>query len=172
MKDVKLDLTFWFMALAFWLFWIIITGSLRFQELLVGALVAFLLTWFNHDLFFRQDERSVLDLRTLILYLRYTFHLIIAIVLANFQVAFIVLNPRMPISPGIIRFSRPYKKSLNKVILANSITLTPGTLTVLVEGEDFVVHALTRKNAGEVVEWELAKELAEIEEKQEKQVKW
>jgi multicomponent Na+:H+ antiporter subunit E len=138
---------------------------------LVGALIALFISWLNNDLFLRRNERSVLDFRTLALYLRYTFHLVVAIVEANLQVALIVLNPKMPISPGMISFSLPYRKKLNKVILANSITLTPGTLTVLVEEENFVVHALTRKNAEEVVKWKLAKELAEIEERQEKQEK-
>lgn len=167
MKELKFDSTFWFMAVIFWFFWIVVTASLRFQELLAGALIALLIAWFNNELFFRQNERSTLEVKTLLLYMRYTLHLIIAIIQANFQVALIVLNPRMPISPGMVRFSRPFKKTLNKVILANSITLTPGTLTVLVEGDDFVVHALTRKNAGEVVKWKLAQELAELEMAQE-----
>jgi len=64
---------------------------------------------------------------------------------------------------GMVRFGSPMKTGLHKTILANSISLTPGTLTVLVEEEEFMVHALTRKNAEEVVTWELAEELAKIE---------
>lgn len=167
MKAGKVDTSFLFMAVVFWFFWIVVTASLHLQELLTGAAIALLLTWFNGELFFRRDERALFDARTLLLYLRYTMHLIIAIIQANIQVALIVLNPRMPISPGMIRFSRPFKKNLNKVILANSITLTPGTLTVLLEGDDFVVHALTRENAREVAQWKLAEELAGVEELQE-----
>lgn len=163
MRSRQYDLTFWSFVIIFWVFWIVITGSLHFQSLLLGAGMAFFVAWMNDELFFRKDERSLMDLKTMGLYLRYVFHLMVAILLANIQVAVLVLNPKMPISPGMIRFSRPFKKDLNRVILANSITLTPGTLTILVEGDEFTVHALTRKNAEDVVKWELADELAEIE---------
>ncbi len=164
---VKFDRTFWSMFLSFWLFWIVITGSLQMQQLVLGSILAFSVAWFNNDIFFREDERSTLGVGTIMLYLRYIVHLLGAIVVANIQVVAIVLSPKMPITPGMVRFTRPFKKNLNKVILANSITLTPGTLTVLVEGDVFFVHALTYKNAENVAKWELADELAELEHTQE-----
>ncbi len=163
----KFDRTFWGMVVSFWLFWIVITSSIQLQQLLLGGVLAFLVAWFNNDLFFREDERSVLNFSTIMLYFRYLVHLLGAIVVANMQVVAIVLDPKMPISPGMVSFTRPFKKNLNKVILANSITLTPGTLTVLVEGDDFFVHALTMRNAESVAKWELADELAELEHTQE-----
>ncbi|MDO9535064.1 MAG: Na+/H+ antiporter subunit E [Bacillota bacterium] len=159
------------MFFSLWAFWIIITGSFHFQQLIVGAILSLFLSWFNNDLFFRKDERPELDFRALLLFVRYAFHLVVAILIANFQVVALVLHPKMPISPGMIRFSRPYKKNLSKVLLANSITLTPGTLTVLVDKDDFVIHALTKKNAEEVVKWQLNEELSQIEIKQEKRSK-
>jgi multicomponent Na+:H+ antiporter subunit E len=171
MRVRKQDPTFWAMVFCFWVFWIIITGSFRLQELIVGAILSLFLAWFNNDLFFRKGERPEIDLRAIFLFIRYAFHLVVAILIANFQVVALVLHPKMPITPGMIRFSRPYKKNLSKVLLANSITLTPGTLTVLVEKDDFVVHALTRKNAEEVVNWQLTEELSEIEILQEKRSK-
>ena len=167
MRLGRYDLTFWFSVGVFWVFWIIVTGSVHYQSLLLGAVMAFLVAWMNNDMFFRKDERSLLDVKALGLYLRYLVHLIGAILVANIQVTVLVLNPRMPISPGMIRFSKPIKKYLNRAILANSITLTPGTLTILVEGDQYMVHALTRKNAEDVVNWELLDELAEIEQAQE-----
>lgn len=168
MKNKKYDYTFWSMALIFWLFWIAVTGSVHYQGLLIGAGFAVFIAWFNNDLLFRSDERSYVDLRSVGLYLRYGLHLILAIFIANFQVVALVLSPKMPIEPGVVRFEKPFKKSLNRVILANSITLTPGTLTIIAE-EYFLVHALTRHNAENVVDWELADELLEIEEIQERE---
>lgn len=167
MRPRRFDLTFWSLVIVFWVFWIIVTGSFHYQSLLLGAVMAFFVAWMNDDMFFRKDERSLLDVKAVGLYLRYMIHLVGAILVANIQVAALVLSPRMPISPGMIRFSRPLKKDLNRTILANSITLTPGTLTILVEGDEYMVHALTRKNAEDVVNWELAGELAEIEHAQE-----
>jgi multicomponent Na+:H+ antiporter subunit E len=171
MRFLKQDPTFWVMFFSFWVFWVIITGSFHFQQLIVGAILSLLLSLFNNDLFFRKDERPEIDFRAILLFIRYAFHLVIAILIANFQVVVLVLHPKMPISPGMIRFPRPYRKSLSKVLLANSITLTPGTLTVLVDKDDFVVHALTKKNAEEVVKWQLTEELSEIEIEQEKRSK-
>ncbi len=167
MRARQYDLTFWVFVIIFWFFWIIITGSLHYQSLLLGAAMAFLVAWMNDELLFRKDERSRLDLKTVGLYLRYVFHLVKAILQANIQVAVLVLNPRIPISPGMIHFTKPLKKDLNRVILANSISLTPGTLTILAEGDKYSVHALTRQNAEDVVEWKLADELAGIEQAQE-----
>ncbi len=167
MRPRQYDLTFWFFVAVYWVFWVVITGSLHLPSVLMGGGLAFFVAWINDDLLLRQDERSLVDLRTAGLYLRYVFHLMGAILVANIQVAVLVLNPRMPISPGMVRFTRPLKKDLNRVILANSITLTPGTLTVLAEGDDYMVHALTHKNAEDVMEWELAAELAAIEFAQE-----
>lgn len=64
------------------------------------------------------------------------------IALANWQVVRIVLDPRLPINPAIVRFRTTLTTDLGKTIFANSITLTPGTITVEVSGDEFVVHAL------------------------------
>lgn len=162
-KNIRFDSTFWGSTAVLWLFWIFVAGSFHYQSLLLGLLVSLGVAWFNNELFFRQDERVLLDTKAVLLYVRYLLHLLTAIVLANLQVARVVLSPRMPISPGMVRFKRPLQTGLHKTILANSISLTPGTLTVLVEEGEFMVHALTRQNAEEVVGWELADELAQIE---------
>ena len=167
MKVFKEKKTFWFMALTLWLFWIAISASYHYQGLLLGAVLALLITRFNHDLLFKRDERPLLDGRTMILFMRYGLHLIGAIVMASLQVAYLVMHPALPISPGMVRFPLSLKKDLNKALLANSITLTPCTLTVLVDEGEIVVHALTKENARAVVNWPLAAELAATEKEQE-----
>lgn len=167
MKKIKYRATFWFMTLILWLFWIAVTASYHIQDLLLGAILSLLIACFNQDFFFNREERPLLDGRTLLLFLRYGLHLIGAIIIASMQVAYLVIHPAMPISPGMVRFPLSLKKDLNRVLLANSITLTPGTLTVLVEKDEIVVHALTEENARAVVEWRLAAELAATEKKQE-----
>ena len=69
------------------------------------------------------------------------------IVLSAVQVAAVVLNPRLPIDPRIVRFRARLPHSLARLALANSITLTPGTVTIEVEGDEFIVHALTAGSA-------------------------
>jgi len=75
--------------------------------------------------------------------------LIWQIILANIQVALVILNPGLPIEPQIIRFRLRFKNPLADFALANSITLTPGTITLDVEGDIYTVHALTGAAAAE-----------------------
>ena len=62
---------------------------------------------------------------------------------ANVAVARVILSPRMPISPRIVVFRGSQQTDLGRAIYANSITLTPGTITTGVEGQRFEIHALT-----------------------------
>ena len=65
------------------------------------------------------------------------------ILVANIAVAKVILDPKLPISPIMVRFKGSQKTDLGRFIYANSITLTPGTITTGVEGNEFEIHALT-----------------------------
>ena len=69
--------------------------------------------------------------------------LIWQIAVASAHIAYVVLHPRMPIRPRMIRVQAKLPHALARLTLANSITLTPGTVTIDVQGDDFLVHALT-----------------------------
>ena len=66
---------------------------------------------------------------------------------ANLSVARIVLHPRMPINPCLVRVENTAPYTLARLVLANSITLTPGTVTLDVDAKGYLVHALTSGNA-------------------------
>ena len=70
-----------------------------------------------------------------------------AIVKANIDVTRRILSPSLPISPTLVEVRASQHSDLGRVIFANSITLTPGTVTVRVVGSRFLVHALTEKAA-------------------------
>jgi multicomponent Na+:H+ antiporter subunit E len=72
----------------------------------------------------------------------YSLWLLCEIAIANWQVVKIVLDPKLPIDPVLIRFDSRVTSDLGITIFANSITLTPGTITVEVEQGEFLVHAL------------------------------
>lgn len=69
------------------------------------------------------------------------------IVISSLQIAYVVLHPRMPIQPRLLRFRTALPHPLARLTLANAITLTPGTVTLDVDGDDFLVHALTSVSA-------------------------
>ena len=73
----------------------------------------------------------------LLLYIPYFFYYCLW---ANLDVAYRVLHPDMPIRPGIVKVRTDLQSEMAKTILANSITLTPGTLAIDIEGQDLYVH--------------------------------
>ena len=70
----------------------------------------------------------------------YIFYFLWQLLKANLDVAFRVLHPKLPIKPGIVRVKTKLKTPLGRLLLANSITLTPGTITVESDGDDFYIH--------------------------------
>jgi len=70
----------------------------------------------------------------------------------------------MKISPNVVKFKTNLKKDLSKTILANSITLTPGTITIEVKGDEFTVHCLSEKNIEGIINSKFEKILLKIEE--------
>jgi len=123
----------------YFIIWLLLTWSLKFQEVMVGLVVAFIVTFLTRDLFPDEIIKFINPVRLFwaIIYLPY---LIFYIILANFDVAYRVLNPNLPIVPGIVKVKTTLKSELAKTILANSITLTPGTLTVEIDEDDYYVH--------------------------------
>ena len=72
------------------------------------------------------------------------------IVLANLDVARRIVQPRMPIRPHVLKVRAGQRSDLGRVVYANSITLTPGTVTIGVNGDEFTIHALTDDAAADV----------------------
>ena len=92
----------------------------------------------------------------------YLFWLVIEIVKSGVYVAQVVLHPKMPIQPMIVRFTSGQPNVLARVILGNSITLTPGTLTLNIEGDLFTVHALTRDTEEGLVSGDMESRVARL----------
>ncbi len=76
-------------------------------------------------------------------FLLYLPWLLKEILVANISVAKVILSPSLPISPIMVVFRSTQKTDLGRVLYANSITLTPGTITTGVEGDQLEIHALT-----------------------------
>jgi multicomponent Na+:H+ antiporter subunit E len=79
---------------------------------------------------------------------------------ANVDVARRILNPRLPIHPALIRVKAGQRRDVGRVIYANCITLTPGTVSVDVEGDEIVVHALSREAAEGLQTGEMARRVS------------
>jgi multicomponent Na+:H+ antiporter subunit E len=85
------------------------------------------------------------------------------ILVANIVVAKVILDPKLPISPRMVVFHGSQQTDLGRAIYANSITLTPGTITTGVEGQDFQIHALTAADLETDEESEMDRRCSEVE---------
>lgn len=128
-----------YMFVLLFLTWILLTFSLDWQELAAGAVVSLVIT-----LFFEGSYRAIglptLSPRRLWYMLVYVVVLGWAIIKANLDVAIRILNPKLPIRPGIVVIRTGLTSSMAKLVLANSITLTPGTFTLDVIGDRLLIH--------------------------------
>jgi multicomponent Na+:H+ antiporter subunit E len=128
-------------------FWLILSPNITQQSIFIGLIVSFLVVIYSRDILFDSTEMPLYQMNHLMNMIHFVGILLIEIVKANIDVAKVVLNPAMPIQPQFIRVPMMLKNDINKVIYGNSVTLTPGTLTVDVTEEAFVIHALTDEAA-------------------------
>ena len=85
--------------------------------------------------------------RILPMIIQYVVILIVEILKANRQVFHFIITPTYQVEPKLVHFTSGLKTEFARVVLANSITLTPGTITVNLEGNEFYVHCLDREFA-------------------------
>jgi len=120
------------------IFWLLLTG-LEIQELAAGLIVSLLITLFLAKKITVFEDVKI-AFRSLYYGLAYIFVFLFELVRSNFDVAFRVLHPKLPINPGIVKVKTKLRSKLGRIILANSITLTPGTLTVEIKDDFFYIH--------------------------------
>ncbi|MEN8149664.1 MAG: Na+/H+ antiporter subunit E [Planctomycetota bacterium] len=137
---MKRIVVFGFVAVLLWVFWLALAGSLDPQEMIAGAAAAALVTLLRWGQPCLLEDVKLLHPKRLFAALAYIPYMLWAIVRANLDVARRVVKPRLDINPGIVRIQTRLKHPVARMILANSITLTPGTLTVEVEGDDLYIH--------------------------------
>jgi multicomponent Na+:H+ antiporter subunit E len=159
-KDFK---GFVLLAFLLLLFWLLLSASFDWQHILAGVVIALLLTAFWGEIIFTgsQTRFSVGQVFGLAAYLA---SLVLEIIKANFHVAYLVLHPHLPISPGFVTYHLDLEKDLTTALFLNSITLTPGTITVEYEVDRLVVHCITRENAEAVQHWSLYQKIKKLEE--------
>ncbi len=137
------------MSLVYFLLWLIFNGRITFEIIIAGALISIML-----DVFIRRVLQLNLTAGNLFMAVKilphillYAIVLLVEIIRANFSITKMVLSPRIDVEPCLVKFRTPLKTEAARVALANSITLTPGTITVSLEGDNLLVHALNKDMA-------------------------
>jgi len=131
--------------IALLLFWLLLSSEYDVQHMITGIALSAFLTWFWRDLAYLLPSKSLTrDLPGLILF---GLALLWEIILANIAVAKSVLSSRSKLNSGFVSFQPNLETSWGRVLLANAITITPGTLTIDVNPDTgvFMVHGLTKE---------------------------
>ena len=151
------------MLLLFFLVWIIFNGAITTEICIFGVVVAFLMFGFVCKFMDYSWRKEKLLIQRSGYFLLYLGNLLIEIVRANVSVCHFVLSDRDEIHPVMVSFHTTLKSSLARVILTNSITLTPGTITVSLQGDEVIVHCLDRSLAEEMEDSSFVKMLEHME---------
>ncbi|MHC1597578.1 MAG: Na+/H+ antiporter subunit E [Methermicoccaceae archaeon] len=149
-RAISMTITF----ITMFVFWLLLSAWVVYLpqpydllEVSKGIICALIVTLVSHELLVpRIGENVLVKTRR---FIPYIFWELWQIVLANLDVAYRVIHPKMPIDPLVIEFETTLRSDFALTTLANSITLTPGTITITVEPEKgkFLVHAIAKAPA-------------------------
>lgn len=147
-----------------YVFWIQLSGILDLFHLTLGAVSCALVSHVSRDLLFSEKRVTSKNTFTLFRFLKYLPWLLYQIILANIHIAYLVLHPKMLrlIDPHIIKFSVKLKTDMGLTTFGNSITLTPGTITVLIHQGLFYVHAINQKVADDLLTGNMEDRVAQV----------
>ena len=137
--------------------WVLLSGKLDAFHLSIGFLGAALIAWVNTEP--QHLDEPPLPLVRLVLYLPWLFW---EIVKSSLNVTKIILDPKLPINPRLIKYPTNLGNNPAVVLLGNSITLTPGTVTIEVTSKELVVHALDDESSSELESRAMERKIAEV----------
>ena len=135
------------MYLLFLAIWIILNGRITLEIILFGLAIATLMFLFICKFMDYSVKKEIWFFKNFFLLLWYIIVLIVEILKANFAVVKMIFSVKYQVEPALVTFKSPLKSEFANFLLANSITLTPGTITVSMENGEFKVHCLDRELA-------------------------
>ncbi|MCD6558717.1 Na+/H+ antiporter subunit E [Palaeococcus sp. (in: euryarchaeotes)] len=126
--------------------WIFLTSSLDIQELEIGLVFSLVVGALTYSVF-TESGLANFHPKRIIYGIAYIPYFLWAMLMANLDVAYRVLHPKRPINPGIVECETVLTNDVGKLVLANSITLTPGTITLDVRDGKYYIHWIDVKDA-------------------------
>lgn len=141
-------------TLSFFLIWLMLSESFDLPHVTMGAVVAFGVARLNTSR--TAPRRALPTLR----YVGYYIWLAGRILQSGFHLSALILHPSLPIDPRMIRHKTELRENAGIVLLGNSITLTPGTITVEVNSDQLVVHAMDEAAAEDLKSLRFDKRIA------------
>lgn len=132
------------MYILFFILWIIFNGRITLEIILFGIAISAVMYLFICKFMDYSIKKDIIILKKSGLLIEYVFILIWEIIKANVATIRMIISSKYVIEPVIVHFKTSLKTKTARVILANSITLTPVTITISLEGDELVVHCLDK----------------------------
>jgi multicomponent Na+:H+ antiporter subunit E len=126
-------------------FWVLINNSFQAEILLPGIIISLVIAIIGAQKL-RIFNGLKLTPKALVFTLVYIIVFLKELIVSNIDVAFRVVSPKLPINPGIVQAKTKLQSPMARMILANSITLTPGTFTVEMKEDTLFIHCLNIKS--------------------------
>lgn len=127
--------------------WIILNGQITVEILAFGVLIAAVLYLFLCRFMDYSVKKDLQIMKRFFGIAHYVFVLVTEIIKANLAVIHLIISGREEIEPALVSFRTKLKTSTARAFMANAITLTPGTITVTLEEDEYVVHCLDQSLA-------------------------
>ena len=143
-------------------FWIALSGIFTPLILCFGIVSCALVAWIAHRMDLFDHEVHPVKVHP-VRFLGYCMWLLIEVVKSNLSVSKTILDPKLPIHPRLVSIKTSQKTELAQVIYANSITLTPGTVSINLIGDEILVHALTAESAEALVQGDMDQRVSAVE---------
>lgn len=153
------------MCIAFFVLWLIFSGRITLEIAIIGLVISLALDILVSKLVGFKSKKAAARLLAIFRYLRYFFVLIKEIVVCCVKVIGIIWGNAKELQPQLFYFSPNIKSENKRVLLSNSITLTPGTITVELTEEYLRVHALDKSFIDGIEECEFIHILKGMEDK-------
>lgn len=141
--------------------WLSLSGHYTPFLLTIGAICSALIVYLAHRM--RVLDGEGLPLPMALRFLAYIPWLILETIRSALAVAKVIVHPALPISPVLRTFRSPTRTDLGHFLFGNSITFTPGTTTCGIEGDEFLVYAITRDGAEDLEASEMARRCCRVE---------
>ncbi len=145
--------------------WAVFSAKFDAFHLGLGALSSLIVTWLSQDLLFRDRDKGLpARLSEAMRFIGYAFWLLWEIVLSNVHVFKLAMTKQgeEEMSPRVVKLKTKLKSDFAKFVYANSITLTPGTITIQINGNEYLVHAISEMVEKDLKSGEVERRVAAV----------
>lgn len=154
------------MFILLFLLWLILNGKFTVEIAILGLVISAVILLFMCKFMDFSLKKELKLYKNFFWFVKFIAILVWEIIKANLSLISLETTQRYELEPVLVSFTSPVKSSVGKFLLANSITLTPGTITVSQEGDEFVVHALDSSLAVGLDSSVFVKQILKLEERE------